>query len=148
MSEPTRQQLLQDLQTSQQQVVDVLGATESIQDWQREPVEWSFRHLAAHLVELEQRISSAPCEAHRVRRHASLAPVQRIAEDIDEQTVSESLREWIAARQELIDYVSSLDDRQLHFIGIHETDRRHDRARRAAGNVWTRIRATSDTSAN
>ena len=120
MSEPTRQQLLRDLQASQQQVVDVLASTEKIQDWQREPVEWSFRHLAAHLVELEQRY-----HLRRVQRIASgdmprLRLYNESAEDIDEQAVSESLREWIAARQELLDFVSSLDDHQLHFIGIHE----------------------------
>ncbi len=120
MSEHTRQRLLQDLQTSQKQVVDVLAATESIQDWQREPVEWSFRHLAAHLAAVEQQ-----CHLRRVKRIASgdtprLHGYMDIADDLGDHDMRESLQQWIAARQKLIDYVSDLDDQQLHFVGIHE----------------------------
>lgn len=120
MSECTRRQLLQDLQTAQQQVVDVLASTEGIQDWQREPVEWSFRYLAAHLAELEQQY-----HFRRVKRIASggtprLHRYSDIAETVDDQDLRDSLREWIVARQRLIAFVSELDDRQLHFIGIHE----------------------------
>jgi hypothetical protein len=120
MSEYARQQLLQDLQASQQQVVNALAATEGIQDWQREPVEWSFRHLAAHLAAVEQQ-----CHLRRVKRIASgdtprLRRYSEIAEGLGEHELRESLREWIAARQRLIRFVKDLDDRQLHYIGIHE----------------------------
>lgn len=120
MPEDTRQQLLQDLQISQQQVVNILAATEDIQDWQREPVEWSFRDLAAHLVAVEEQ-----CHFRRVKRIASgntprIHGYSEIADDLGDHDVHKSLREWIAARQELIDYVDNLDERQLHYIGIHE----------------------------
>jgi hypothetical protein len=120
MSEHTRRQLLQDLQTSQQQVVDVLAATERIQDWQREPVEWSFRYLAAHLAAVEKQ-----CHLRRVKRIASgetprLHGYSDVADDLDEHDMRESLDEWTEARRRLIDYVSDLDDRQLNYVGIHE----------------------------
>jgi hypothetical protein len=120
MSEPTRQQLLQELQTSQQQVVDALAATERIQDWQREPVEWSFRYLAAHLAAVERQ-----CHLRRVKRIAAGGTPEiqgyiDIADDLGEHDMHESLRAWIAARQQLIKYVRELDDRQLRYVGIHE----------------------------
>lgn len=120
MSEQTRQQLLKDLQSSQQQVVDVLSATESIQDWQREPVEWSFRYLAAHLAAVEQQ-----CHFRRVKRIASgetprLSGYSDIADDLDDHDMRESLQQWIAARKRLIAYVNELDDQQLEYVGIHE----------------------------
>jgi hypothetical protein len=120
MSEPTRQQLLQELQTSQQQVVDALAATERIQDWQRDPVEWSFRYLAAHLADVERQ-----CHFRRVKRIASggtpeIQGYVEIADGLGDHDMHESLRAWIAARQQLIKYVRDLDDRQLHYVGIHE----------------------------
>lgn len=120
MSEHIRRQLLQELQTSQQQVVDVLTATEPIQDWQREPVEWSFRYLAAHLAAVEKQ-----CHLRRVKRIASgetprLNRYADVADDLGEHDMRESLEEWTAARRRLIEYVSDLDDRQLHYVGIHE----------------------------
>lgn len=120
MSATTLSQLLKDLQTSQEQVVNALAATERIQDWQREPVEWSFRYIAAHLAAIEEQ-----CHLHRVKRIASgdtprLNGYAGVANDLGNHDVRESLKQWMEARQELVDFVSDLDDQQLHYIGIHE----------------------------
>ena len=121
MAEMTREQLLQELHRSQTQVVKLLEAMAPIQDWQPEPAEWSFRILAAHLAALEQ-----TCHLPRVIRIASgETPVLDLytttAADYQQADLHRSLKRWIAVRQELTDYVASLDAQQLAYVGIHES---------------------------
>ena len=66
MSESTREQLLEQLEDSQRRVSAVLAPMEPVQDWQREPVEWSFRYIAAHLATVEE-----GCHLPRVERIAA-----------------------------------------------------------------------------
>jgi hypothetical protein len=54
MTDKTRAQLIDELAASQQEVSRLLASTAAIQDWQREPAEWSFRYLAAHLAAVER----------------------------------------------------------------------------------------------
>ena len=93
---------------------------EPVQDWQREPVEWSFRYIAALLATVEQ-----SCHLRRVKRIASgnnptLNRYNYTAADFAQIDLRDSLPAWIAARQQLIDFVSRLSDRELHFTGAHE----------------------------
>lgn len=121
MGELTREQLLQELQRSQSQVIKLLEAMAPVQDWQPEPVEWSFRFIAAHLASVER-----TCHLPRVIRIASgetpkLDLYTNTAADYQHADLHKSLRRWVATRQELIDFVKSLSARQLTYIGIHES---------------------------
>lgn len=121
MAEYTRDELLQELQRSQSQVIKLLEGMASVQDWQPDPVEWSFRFLAAHLASLEQ-----TCHLPRVMRIAAgdtptLDLYTMTAADYQHSDLHKSLKRWVAARQELLDFVQSLTPRQLTYIGIHES---------------------------
>ena len=120
MSHLTREQLLQELQTSQNQVVTLLEAMADVQDWQPEPAEWSFRFIAAHLATVEQE-----CHLQRVRRIASgetplLTHYENQATAFARMDLRDSLRRWVSARRELLDFVATLSDRELALVGVHE----------------------------
>ena len=121
MGELTREQLLKELQRSQTQVVKLLEAMAPIQDWQPEPVEWSFRFIAAHLATVER-----TCHLPRVLQIASgktptLTLYTNTAADYQKADMHKSLKRWVATRLELIDFVKSLSNQQLQYIGIHES---------------------------
>jgi hypothetical protein len=121
MGELTREQLLSELQRSQTQVVTLLEAMASVQDWQPEPAEWSFRFLAAHLASVEQ-----TCHLQRVIRIASgetptLGLYTNTAANYQKTDLHKSLKRWIAVRQELISFVEGLSPSQLSYTGIHES---------------------------
>ena len=121
MTEYTRDELLKELQRSQKQVVKLLAVIAPVQDWQPDPVEWSFRFLAAHLASLEQ-----TCHLPRVIRIASgetptLDLYSNTAADYQHSDVHKSLKRWVAVRKELLDFVKRLTPRQLTYIGIHES---------------------------
>ena len=120
MSQLTREQLLQELQTSQNQIVTLLETMADVQDWQPEPAEWSFRFIAAHLATVEQK-----CYLHRVLRIASgetplLTHYENQATGFARMDLHASLRRWIATRRELLDFVAAVPDRDLTLVGIHE----------------------------
>ncbi len=120
MSEPTREQLIEQLQDSQRRVSAVLAPMEPVQDWQREPVEWSFRYIAAHLATVEE-----SCHLHRVERIAAgdnpyLARYNYTAANFAQIDLADSLNAWSAARQQLIDFVNRLSERELRYTGAHE----------------------------
>jgi len=121
MADLTRDQLVAELQRSQMQIVKHLEIMASIQDWQPEPAEWSFRFLAAHLATVEQ-----TCHLPRVTRIASgenptLTLYASTAAGYQKADLRKSLKKWVATRRELIDFVNSLSVRQLTYIGIHES---------------------------
>lgn len=121
MGDLTREQLLMELQHSQTQVIKLLEAMAPVQDWQPEPVEWSFRFLAAHLANVER-----TCYLPRVMRIASgetptLDLYTNTAADYQKADLHISLKRWVAARLELLQFVKSLSDQQLAYIGIHES---------------------------
>ena len=121
MGELTREQLLQELQRSQTQVVNLLESMAPIQDWQPEPAEWSFRFLAAHLASLEK-----TCHLPRVISIASgdtplLGLYATTADDYQQADLHKSLKRWLSTRRELIDFVTALSPHQLSFVGIHES---------------------------
>jgi hypothetical protein len=121
MAELTREQLLKELQRSQTQVVKLLETMAPVQDWQPEPVEWSFRFLAAHLATVER-----SCHLPRVIAIASgetptLSLYTNTAADYQKADLHKSLKRWANTRHELIDFVKSLSVQQLAYTGIHES---------------------------
>jgi hypothetical protein len=119
MTTKCRLQLLDELQTSQQGVCHLLEAMAHAQDWQREPAEWSFRFLAAHLVTVERE-----CYFPRVVRIAAgerpyFGGYIRTDLNLGGHDLSESLAEWVRVRRQLIDYVAALPDDCLNLTGIH-----------------------------
>jgi hypothetical protein len=120
MSHPPRAQLLQELQSSQDWVIALLASMAAVQDWQPEPAEWSFRFFAAHLAAVERNV-----HLHRVRRIASgetplLSHYENQAASFAHVDLADSLAAWVAARQELVRFVSALSESQLALVGIHE----------------------------
>lgn len=120
MSQPSREQLLQELESSQNQVIALLASMAHVQDWQPEPAEWSFRFIAAHLATVEQQV-----HLHRIRRIASgqtpvLTHYENQAAGFAQVDLADSLQAWVAARRELIHFVTALSDRQMALVGIHE----------------------------
>lgn len=121
MGELTRDELVKELQSSQKQVVNLIEAMASIQDWQPEPAEWSFRFLAAHLAGVER-----TCHLPRVISIASgetptLSLYSNTATNYQNADLHNSLKQWVSARHELLDFVKSLSPRQLAYVGIHES---------------------------
>jgi hypothetical protein len=121
MGDLTREQLLTELKRSQIEVIKLLESMAKVQDWQPEPVEWSFRFLAAHFANVER-----TCHLPRVMRIASgemptLDLYTNSAADYQKADLHKSLKRWSAARLELIHFVQSLSDEQLAYIGIHES---------------------------
>jgi hypothetical protein len=120
MSVDMREQLLQDLIISQAQVIEVLESMADVQDWQPEPVEWSFRYIAAHLANVEKKV-----HLRRVQRIASgenprLSLYVTTAAGFQDLDLRDSLRQWVQTRRELIHFVGQLSERQLEYTGLHE----------------------------
>lgn len=116
----TRDQLLQELQVSQKQVVRLLEAMADVQDWQPEPVEWSFRLIAAHLATVEQ-----SCHLRRVMKIASgerpyFDHYFNVGANFAGVDLRDSLRHWESTRRQLIAFVRELSESQLTFVGFHE----------------------------
>lgn len=121
MGDLTREQLLEELKRSQTQVTALLEAMAPVQDWQPEPAEWSFRFIAAHLATVEK-----ICHLPRVIRIASgetpwLDLYTNTATEYQQLDLHKSLKRWGMARLELLQFVESLSDQQLTYIGIHES---------------------------
>ncbi len=120
MVQMTREQLLQELQGSQKQVVKLLESMADVQDWQPEPLEWSFRYIAAHLAAVEQE-----CHLRRVMGIASgdrprLPHYANTAANFSQMDLHESLADWVATRHQLLNFVRALSERELAYVGVHE----------------------------
>jgi hypothetical protein len=120
MTELTRDELLDKLQASQDQIVRLLESMVGVQDWQPEPVEWSFRLIAAHLATAE-----CKCHLRRVRSIAAgdtpqLDNYTNVGADFAAQDLRDSLAAWVATRQQLIAFVRDLSAPQLSYVGLHE----------------------------
>jgi hypothetical protein len=121
MAELTREQLLQELQGSQSQVIKLLEAMAPVQDWQPEPVEWSFRFIAAHLATVEQKCHLPRVLAIATGDTPTLSLYTNTAADYQKVDIHKSLKRWVTTRRELMDFVKQLSSRQLTYIGIHES---------------------------
>jgi hypothetical protein len=121
MGELTREQLLQELQRSQTRVIKLLEAMAPVQDWQPEPVEWSFRFIAAHLAAVEQGCHLPRLIAIASGETPTLSLYTNTATDYQKTDIHKSLKRWVATRRELMDFAKRLTPRQLTYTGIHES---------------------------
>jgi hypothetical protein len=121
MIENIRDELIESLRHSQQVVARLLELTADIQDWQREPAEWSFRLTAAHLATIEW-----DCYLHRLTQvvsgsHPHFDPFVSTYLDQEGADLVASLAEWTTLRCRLLDFVGSLSDEELSYKGTHDT---------------------------
>ncbi len=105
MIESTRDELIESLRRSQQYLAKLLELTADIQDWQREPAEWSFRLTAAHLATIER-----DCYLDRLTRVVSgdrprLEPFVSTCFD-EGYDLRQSLRQWTDLRSRLLAFVA------------------------------------------
>ncbi len=92
----------------------------AVQDWQREPAEWSFRYIAAHLVSVERE-----CHLPRMMGIASgeqpyFHHYMAHGVDFGDTDLEESLEEWRAVRRQLLDFVCGLPAETLDYTGTLE----------------------------
>lgn len=118
MVEETRRQLIQELRATQQEVSRLLASVAQDQDWQREPAEWSFRLLAAHLAAVERE-----CHIPRIRHIASgIRPhfdgYAGSHPDLADHDLLDSLADWTCVRTELLELVADLPVERLEVAGV------------------------------
>lgn len=118
--EQVREELVAELRQSQEAVARLLASMATVQDWQPEPAEWSFRYIAAHLAAVEE-----TCHLDRVEKIATgdtpdIANYRDRGVDFSGEELLESLEKWQTLRRRLLSVVGKLSARELRFIGIHE----------------------------
>jgi hypothetical protein len=89
------------------------------QDWQSDSEEWSFRYIAAHLATVEK-----DCYQDRVVRIAAdenphFESYFNSGWDFSQYDLRVSLSEWMATRQEIIDFVSGIPEEKWLLTGTH-----------------------------
>lgn len=119
MTDKTRAQLINELAISQQEVSRLLAAAAAIQDWQREPAEWSFRYLAAHLAAVEQERNLPRIQAIASGQQPHFHVYTESGADFARLDLNESLAAWREARNELLDFVTALPADADMLTGIH-----------------------------
>lgn len=117
----TRQELLQALESSQAQVVQLLESMHAAQDWQPESAEWSFRLIAGHLASVEESWHLQRIHAIAGNDRPTLAPFAEQAVDIGARDLTASLQLWVATRKRLLEFVAGLAEQDLARVGVHET---------------------------
>ena len=113
------QELIDKVQTTQQQLTGLLQSMADGQDWQPAPDEWSFRYIAAHLVTVDKE-----CYQDRVVRIAAgenpfFESYFNTGRDFGMFDLRDSVRAWANTRQEIIKVISNLSDEQLVLTGTH-----------------------------
>ena len=119
MTQKTRRELIAALENSQAELQRLLESMASVQDWQREPAEWSFRLLAAHLATVERE-----CHLPRLRSIATgeqprLAGYSHTGLALATRDLHDSLADWAEARRALLAFVTELPADRLTLTGIH-----------------------------
>ncbi len=109
---------MEELRVSQIEVSALLTSMADVQDWQREPAEWSFRFIAADLVTVERE-----CHFYRIVRIASgerphFECYSRSDLNLDCHDLRDSLSEWRDARDSLLHFVESLPLEKLEVAGV------------------------------
>jgi hypothetical protein len=112
--------LIYQLQSNQKEINLLLISVADEQDWQPDPGEWSFRHIAAHMATVEN-----DCYRDRVMRIAAgdkphYESYFNTGWDFGQRDLRDSLHEWVVTRQEIIDYVSALPEKKLVRTGTHD----------------------------
>jgi len=119
MTDKTRARLIDELAASQQEVSRLLASATAIQDWQREPAEWSFRYLAAHLAAVERGRNLPRIRAIASGQQPHFHVYTESGADFAHRDMNESLIAWRDARSELLDFVAGLPAAADMLTGIH-----------------------------
>ena len=113
--------LLQELQESQQQLVDAIRPFAQHQDWRLAPTEWSFREVAAHLATTEE-------ECFMPRVHDIVADSKphfsfyhNNERDFSHIDLNDSLTNWISNRHHLIALLQNLPQIAWTYTATHDT---------------------------
>ena len=119
MTDKTCEQLIAELNTSQHKVSQLLAGLTEVQDWQREPAEWSFRYLAAHLAAVER-----DCHRPRIARIAAgerphFSAYIESGANFAHCDLAESLAVWAEERRGLLDFVAALSNKDLTNTGVY-----------------------------
>lgn len=115
------EELVAQLEASFEAIERMLLSVADQQDWQPEPGQWSLRFVAGHLAQVE-----LDCHLNRVWRIAAgerpyYAYYLNNDWDFSHYTLEEWLYLWRGRRQELADFVRTLNAEQLTLSGTHET---------------------------
>ena len=121
MIDETTEQLISKLKAAQKRLSTLLGLVADDQDWQREPEQWSFRFIAAHLATVERE-----CFQDRVVRIAAgegphFESYFNTGRDFSRLDLRDSLHEWALTRQEIIAFVQAMPDEGWALAGAHAT---------------------------
>lgn len=113
------EQLISQLKSSQKEIRLLLTSVADDQDWQPDQNQWSFRYIAAHMSTVEK-----DCYQDRVVRIAADEKPHYEAYfntgwDFSHFDLMKSLKDWTATRQEIIDHVNVLSEKELSFSGTH-----------------------------
>lgn len=117
--EAQREQVVNDLLSTQKQITDLFLAVADDQEWRPAPNQWSFRQVAWHLATAEH-----DCLFDRVRQIAGgTNPTFGIYLDTETEFVTRdlhfALERWADARRAVIDFVNALPAEALAFTGYH-----------------------------
>jgi hypothetical protein len=117
----TRAQLINQLETSQNELIALLTSVADQPDWQPAPDMWSFRYHAAHLATVDR-------EAYweRVTRIAAGEKPHfewylNTDRDFSQHDLRDSLHQWAITRRQIIDFVRALPEDKLTLTGTHRT---------------------------
>lgn len=121
MVEETIEQLISKLKATQKQLIALLESMFGDQDWQPDAKQWSFRYIAAHMATVEK-----DCYRDRVRRIAAnecphFESYFNTGWDFSQFDLKDSLNEWTATRQEIINFIRALPEEKRSFTGTHAT---------------------------
>lgn len=119
MTDKTREQLIDELRASQQVVQGLLAEMVAVQDWQREPAEWSFRDMAAHLAEVERACHAPRIAAIATGEQPHFSRYSATGADFARYDLAESLAAWAAERRKLLDFVAALPNKKLLYTGVY-----------------------------
>ncbi len=114
-------QLIEKLRATHRQFSIILESLADNQDWQPDPERWSFRFIAAHMATVEDE-----CFLERVKRFSAdesphFEHYDNTGRDFGQFELIDSLREWAALRQELLDMVISMPENTWHRSAAHST---------------------------
>ncbi|MEZ4733867.1 MAG: DinB family protein [Caldilineaceae bacterium] len=117
--EAQREQVVNDLLSTQKQIIDLFLAVADDQEWRPAPNQWSFRQVAWHLATAERN-----CLFDRVQQIANgTNPTFGIYLDTETEFATRdlhlALEQWGNARQAVIDFVNMLPAEKLIFTGYH-----------------------------
>ena len=119
--EKTIEELASEIIGAQEQLSALLESVAYAQDWRPEQEQWSFRYLAAHLATVDRE-----CYWQRVSRiaageHPHFASYYNTGRDFSHLDLQDSLRQWEATRQQIVEFACALPEEKRALTGTHES---------------------------